>query len=136
MASSQWCTPAHVSDAILDWHVHTCRTWPVPLTRMRSTCLFVDAQGIQKARDVGFIDWNSGSSTWSLEEYEHYEQVWIMLPTTRALASPGPSACQGICFRLIDAPTSVLQHGWAPIAAALVLARALHALWLRNTRVT
>jgi cell division cycle 14 len=32
-------------------------------------------QGIQKARDVGFIDWNSGSSTWSLEEYEHYEQV-------------------------------------------------------------
>lgn len=32
-------------------------------------------QGIQKARDVGFIDWNSGNSTWSLEEYEHYEQV-------------------------------------------------------------
>lgn len=33
------------------------------------------AQGIQRARDVGFIDWNSGSSTWSLEEYEYYEQV-------------------------------------------------------------
>lgn len=32
-------------------------------------------QGIQRARDVGFIDWNSGSSTWSLDEYEHYEQV-------------------------------------------------------------
>lgn len=37
------------------------------------TCFSV--QGIQKARDVGFIDWNSGSSTWSAEEYEHYEQV-------------------------------------------------------------
>ncbi len=32
-------------------------------------------KGIQKARDVGFIDWNSGSSSWSLEEYEQYEQV-------------------------------------------------------------
>jgi cell division cycle 14 len=30
---------------------------------------------MQKARDVGLIDWNSSSSTWSLEEYEHYEQA-------------------------------------------------------------
>eukprot|EP00955_Chlamydomonas_euryale_P105635 365654-Chlamydomonas_euryale.AAC.3 len=32
-------------------------------------------RGIQKARDVGFIDWNSGASTWSIDEYEHFEQV-------------------------------------------------------------
>ncbi len=34
-------------------------------------------QGIQKARDIGFLDWNSGNSTWSLEEYEHYEAVRV-----------------------------------------------------------
>lgn len=46
-------------------------------------------QGLQKARDVGFIDWNSGCSTWSLEEYEHYEQVWdLELDNKTSLVHP------------------------------------------------
>jgi len=53
-------------------------------------------KGIQKARDVGFLDWNSGSSSWSLEEYEHYEQVengdlnWIV--PGKLVAFSGPAA--------------------------------------------
>ncbi|KAG2436372.1 hypothetical protein HXX76_006679 [Chlamydomonas incerta] len=53
-------------------------------------------RGIQRARDVGFIDWNSGSSTWSLEEYEYYEQVengdlnWIV--PGKFVAFSGPAA--------------------------------------------
>lgn len=51
-------------------------------------------RGIQKARDVGFIDWNSGNSSWSIEEYEHYEQVengdlnWIMPGKLVAFSGP------------------------------------------------
>ncbi|KAG2484766.1 hypothetical protein HYH03_016420 [Edaphochlamys debaryana] len=53
-------------------------------------------RGIQRARDVGFIDWNSGSSSWSLEEYEYYEQVengdlnWIV--PGKFVAFSGPAA--------------------------------------------
>jgi cell division cycle 14 len=32
-------------------------------------------KGMQKARDVGFVDWNSGNSTFDVDEYEFYEQV-------------------------------------------------------------
>ena len=46
----------------------------------------VDAyvQGLAKAKQTGFIDWHLPNSTFSLEEYEHYEQVengdlnWIL----------------------------------------------------------
>ena len=46
-------------------------------------------QGLAKAKQTGFIDWHLPNSTFSLEEYEHYEQVengdlnWI-LPGTFA----------------------------------------------------
>ena len=41
-------------------------------------------QGLAKAKQTGFIDWHLPNSTFSLEEYEHYEQVengdlnWIL----------------------------------------------------------
>ena len=49
-------------------------------------------QGLAKAKQTGCIDWHLPSSTFSLEEYEHYEQVengdlnWI-LPGTAATLS-------------------------------------------------
>lgn len=58
-------------------------------------------RGIQKARDVGFIDWNSGNSSWSIDEYEHYEQVengdlnWIMPGKLVAFSGPA-SRCNEI----------------------------------------
>ncbi|GFH22288.1 uncharacterized protein HaLaN_19734 [Haematococcus lacustris] len=53
-------------------------------------------QGIQKARDVSFIDWSVDSTTWNCEEYEHYEQVengdlnWIV--PGKLVAFSGPAA--------------------------------------------
>ena len=41
-------------------------------------------QGLAKAKQTGFIDWHLPNSVFSLEEYEHYEQVengdlnWIL----------------------------------------------------------
>lgn len=63
-------------------------------------------QGIQKARDVGFIDWNSGNSTWSLEEYEHYEQVengdlnWIVPGKLVAFSGPANRGNEIAGYRL------------------------------------
>lgn len=51
-------------------------------------------QGLAKAKETGFIDWHLPNSTFSLEEYEHYEQVengdlnWIL---------PGVSAFTTSC---------------------------------------
>ncbi|KAJ9516964.1 hypothetical protein QJQ45_027383 [Haematococcus lacustris] len=53
-------------------------------------------KGIQKARDVSFIDWSVDSTTWNCEEYEHYEQVengdlnWIV--PGKLVAFSGPAA--------------------------------------------
>jgi len=56
-------------------------------------------QGIQKARDVGFIDWNSGSRNWSIEEYQHYEQVRKNgLPAS--IYSPLPKGSHGMSHGL------------------------------------
>ncbi|DBB04022.1 TPA: hypothetical protein ACH3X1_013082 [Trebouxia sp. C0004] len=52
-------------------------------------------QGLAKAKQTGFIDWHLPNSTFSLEEYEHYEQVengdlnWIL--PGKLLAFSGPS---------------------------------------------
>ena len=41
-------------------------------------------QGLARAKQAGFIDWHLPNSIFSLEEYEHYEQVengdlnWIL----------------------------------------------------------
>lgn len=66
-------------------------------------------QGIAKARDVGFIDWNSGRSNWNLEEYEHYEQVengdlnWIL--PGKFVAFSGPAArCNEIAGYRLHTP--------------------------------
>ncbi|KAL6759956.1 protein-tyrosine phosphatase-like protein, partial [Haematococcus lacustris] len=53
-------------------------------------------KGIQKARDVSFIDWSVDSTIWNCEEYEHYEQVengdlnWIV--PGKLVAFSGPAA--------------------------------------------
>lgn len=53
-------------------------------------------QGMAKAKQTGFIDWHLPNSTFSLEEYEHYEQVengdlnWI-LPGSQAMLTFIPS---------------------------------------------
>lgn len=45
-------------------------------------------QGLAKAKQTGFIDWHLPNSIFSLEEYEHYEQVengdlnWILPGST------------------------------------------------------
>lgn len=63
-------------------------------------------RGIQKARDVGFIDWNSGNSTWSLEEYEQYEQVengdlnWIVPGKLLAFSGPATRNNEVVGYRL------------------------------------
>mmetsp|Transcript_4965 Transcript_4965/g.10684 ORF Transcript_4965/g.10684 Transcript_4965/m.10684 type:complete len:710 (+) Transcript_4965:238-2367(+) len=63
-------------------------------------------KGIQKARDVGFIDWNSGNSTWSVEEYEHYEQVengdlnWILPGKLVAFSGPAARPNEIVGYRL------------------------------------
>ncbi|GLI67909.1 hypothetical protein VaNZ11_012235 [Volvox africanus] len=63
-------------------------------------------RGIQRARDVGFIDWNSGSSTWSLEEYEYYEQVengdlnWIVPGKFVAFSGPAARSNEVAGYRL------------------------------------
>ena len=50
-------------------------------------------QGIAKAKQTGFIDWHLPNSTFSLEEYEHYEQVengdlnWIVPGTDNMLSN-------------------------------------------------
>lgn len=47
-------------------------------------------KGLAKAKQTGLIDWHLPNSTFSLEEYEHYEQVengdlnWI-LPGAQAM---------------------------------------------------
>ncbi|KAL3139625.1 hypothetical protein ABBQ38_003941 [Trebouxia sp. C0009 RCD-2024] len=51
--------------------------------------------GLAKAKQTGFIDWHLPNSTFTLEEYEHYEQVengdlnWIL--PGKLLAFSGPS---------------------------------------------
>lgn len=59
-------------------------------TRLYSSRLLL--QGLAKAKQTGFIDWHLPNSIFSLEEYEHYEQVengdlnWI-LPGAQAMLS-------------------------------------------------
>ncbi|PNW87019.1 hypothetical protein CHLRE_02g105400v5 [Chlamydomonas reinhardtii] len=72
-------------------------------------------RGIQRARDVGFIDWNSGSSTWSLEEYEYYEQVengdlnWIV--PGKFVAFSGPAArCNEIAGYRLHTPEDYWEY--------------------------
>ncbi|GFR50188.1 hypothetical protein Agub_g12348 [Astrephomene gubernaculifera] len=63
-------------------------------------------RGLQRAHDVGFIDWNSGSSTWSLDEYEFYEQVengdlnWIVPGKFVAFSGPAARSNEVAGYRL------------------------------------
>ena len=51
---------------------------------LQSASLPVHEQGLAKARDAGFLEWQSNPCTWNLAEYEFYEQVengdlnWIL----------------------------------------------------------
>jgi cell division cycle 14 len=64
---------------------------------------------VQKAREVGFIDWNSGNSQFSIEEYEHYEQVengdlnWIVPNKFVAFSGPA-SRCNEIAGYRLHTP--------------------------------
>ena len=60
-------------------------------------------QGLAKAKQTGFIDWHLPNSIFSLEEYEHYEQVengdlnWI-LPGAQAMLTFTP------CYTALQRP--------------------------------
>ena len=62
-------------------------------------------QGLAKAKQTGFIDWHLPNSTFSLEEYEHYEQVengdlnWI-LPGAQAMLTFIPY-CTALHWRML-----------------------------------
>ena len=57
-----------------------------------SALLRAGAQGIARAKAVGFLDWDRPDCSFNLAEYEHYEQVengdlnWIV-PGTRVFLS-------------------------------------------------
>lgn len=62
-------------------------------------------QGIQKAREVGFIDVRNGVWNFDLEEYEHYEQVengdmnWILPGKLMAFSGPAARSTDYVGFR-------------------------------------
>lgn len=64
-------------------------------------------KGIQKARDVGLIDWTPGSSNFSLEEYEYYEQVengdlnWIVPGKLLGFSGPAAKSQEMYGYRLL-----------------------------------
>eukprot|EP00877_Chromochloris_zofingiensis_P013433 jgi/Chrzof1/8343/Cz03g06260.t1 len=61
--------------------------------------------GIQKAREVGFIDVRNGVWNFDLEEYEHYEQVengdmnWILPGKLMAFSGPAARSTDYVGFR-------------------------------------
>ena len=61
-----------------------CKKWYIDITMMHQEPSCVVLQGLAKAKQTGFIDWHLPNSVFSLEEYEHYEQVengdlnWIL----------------------------------------------------------